>query len=72
MSKLQSIIDEINSKKTAGKYLIWKEGCYYTGKIKVSLCCQTAGQSSHTVIKSAYHANSLIKLANELLNEDTK
>ena len=72
MTKLQSIIDEINSKKTTGKYLIWKEGCNYTGKIKVSLRWQTVGQSSHIVIKSACHANSLIKSANEILKEATK
>ena len=69
MSKLQSIINEINSFKSSGKYLIWKEGCYHTGKIKVSLRWQAAGQSGHVVIKSAYHANALIKLANEILKE---
>ena len=69
MSKLQSIINEINGNLTSGKYLIWWEICQYTGRIKVSLCWQTAGQTGHLVIKTAYHANALIKLAREILQD---
>ena len=69
MSKLQSIINEINSKLTSGKYLIWYESCQYTGKMKVSLRWQKAGKTSHSVIDTAYHANALIKTAKKILQD---
>jgi len=72
MSKLQSIIDEINSKTTKGKYLIWREGCYHTGKTKVSIRWQSDENSGHTVIKTAYHGNGLIKTAENILKDKTK
>lgn len=69
MSKLQEIINEINSKLTSGKYLIWYESCQYTGKMKVSIRWQTAGSTGHCVIKTAFHANALIKTAKEILQD---
>ena len=68
MSKLQEIINEINTLQNA-KYLIWYETCQYTGKIKVSLRCITNDNGGHTVIKTAYHANALIKPAKKILQD---
>lgn len=68
MSKLQSIIDEINDVQNT-KYLIWHETCQYTGRLKVSIRCICNANGGHTTIKTAYHANALIKTAKEILQD---
>lgn len=68
MSKLAQLVEQVNQ---SGKYdselIIWREGCYYTGRTKTSLRWCKSVESSHVIIKTASHANSLLKTVKELL-----
>lgn len=68
MSKLEQLVEQVNQ---SGKYdselIIWREGCYYTGRTKTSLRWRKSVESGHTVIKTASHANGLLKTVKGLL-----